>query len=296
MQQVAFLGLGTMGAAMALNINNAGFPLIVYNRTSAKAEALVRVSDTIRQAETPYQAVRQADVIISMVGNDQASRQIWLGDDGALAGAKPDAVLIESSTLSLAWVRELAALATARKLALLDAPVTGSKAAAETGQIGLFVGGDETAFHIVQPVLQAMSQWQRHLGTNGAGAIMKLVINLIIGIHIEALAEGVYLAEQAGLDMEQVVPLLANGGVGSPVVKMKIGPMVQREYTPHFALRWLHKDLTYALRLADELHTPMPAVATVREIYRMAGNLGVDEADFSAVIETLRQSGREVEQ
>ena len=123
---------------------------------------------------------------------------------------------------------------------------------------------------------------------------MKLVINLIIGLQAEALAEGLNLAEAAGLDMEQVVPLLANGGVGSPVVKMKIGPMVHRQYTPHFALRWLHKDLTYALRLADEVNTPMPSLATAREVYRLAGNLGLDEADFSAVIEALRQSDQKV--
>src|SRR5258708_5091064 len=138
MQQVAFLGLGTMGTAMARNISKAGFPLTVYNRTPAKAEALV--TSGIRRAETPREATRQADVIISMVGNNQASQQIWLGEDGALAGAKAESVLIECSTLSVAWVRRLAELAAARELAFLDAQVTGSKPAAEARQIGLFVG------------------------------------------------------------------------------------------------------------------------------------------------------------
>jgi 3-hydroxyisobutyrate dehydrogenase len=288
MQQIAFLGLGTMGTAMARNISKAGFPLIVYNRTRAKAEALA--TSEIRLAQTPREAAQQSDVIISMVGNDQASQQIWLGEEGALDGARPNAVLIECSTLSLAWVRQLAELAASRHLAFLDSPVTGSLPAAQAGHIGLFVGGNAAAFQRVQPVLQAMSQFQSHLGASGAGAKMKLVINLIIGLQAEALAEGLNLAAAAGLNMEQVVALLANGGVGSPVVKMKIEPMVQRQYTPHFALRWLHKDLTYALRLADEVNMPMPALATVREIYRLAGNLGLDEADFSAVIEALRQS------
>lgn len=272
---------------MVGNLSKAGFGLTVYNRTSAKAEALV--TSGIEQAKTPYEAARQADVIISIVGNDQASEQIWLGEEGALTGAKPETVLIECSTLSLAWVRRLSELAAMRELALLDAPVTGSKAAAEAGQLGFFVGGDAAAFRTARPVFQAMSQFQSHLGASGAGAKMKLVINLIIGLQVEALAEGLHLAEQAGLDLEQVLPLLANGGAGSPVVKMKIGPMVEREYPSLFALCWLHKDLTYALRLADELNTPLPGVAMAREIYRMAGNLGFEEADFSAVIEALRQ-------
>ncbi len=290
MQQVAFLGLGGMGTAMARNLRKAGFPLTVYNRTPARAEALA--VEGIARADTPCEAARKAEVIISMVGNDQASQQVWLGQDGALAGARPGAVLIECSTLSLAWVRELAALAATRNLAFLDAPVTGSKPAAEARQIGLFVGGDAAVMQQVQPVLAAMSQFQSHMGESGAGTKMKLVINLIIGLHAEALAEGLNLAEQAGLDMEQVIPLLANGGVGSPVVKMKIEPMVRRQYQSLFALRWLHKDLTYALRFADELNLPMPALATAREIYRLAGNLGLNDADFSAVIEVLRQSER----
>ena len=293
MQRIAFLGLGGMGTAMARNLSKAGFPLVVYNRTPAKAEALV--AEGIQRAETPREAVREAEVIISMVGNDQASQQIWLGDDGALAGARHGAVLIECSTLSLAWVRELAEQAATHDLAFLDAPVTGSKPAAEARQIGLFVGGDRAVMQQVQPVLAAMSQFQSYMGVSGAGTKMKLVINLIIGLHAEALAEGLNLAEQAGLDMEQVMPLLANGGVGSPIVKMKVGPMIQRQYQPLFALRWLHKDLTYALRFADELNLPMPALATAREVYRLAGNLGLDEADFSAVIEALRQSRKNID-
>jgi 3-hydroxyisobutyrate dehydrogenase len=288
MQQVAFLGLGTMGSAMARNINKAGFPLTVYNRTPAKAEAL-SISG-IDRSQTAREAVRRADVIISMVADDSASQQIWLGEDGALAGARPEAVLIECSTLSIAWVRQLNELTASRKLAFLDAPVAGSKTAAEARQIGMFVGGDATAFRQVQPILQAMSQFQCHLGASGAGTKMKLVIQLILGLQIEALAEGLNLAEEAGLNLEQIVSLLANGAVGSPIVKMKIEPMAHREYSPLFALRGIHKDLTYALRLADELKASLPTGATAREVYRLAGNLGFDDADFSAVIEVLRQS------
>lgn len=140
MQNIAFLGLGTMGSGMALNLLKAGFSLRVYDRTSARAEALI--AQGARLSATPHEAAEEADVIISMVSDDQASRAIWLGEQGALSAARRGSVLIECSSLSLAWILELGEQAQARHLTLLDAPVTGSKAAAEGGQLGMFVGGN----------------------------------------------------------------------------------------------------------------------------------------------------------
>src|ERR1044071_544508 len=143
MQKVAFLGLGIMGAGMANNLFKAGFPLTVWNRTRVKADAFA--NQGIRVADTPRQAANDADVIISMVGDDSASREVWLGDDGALTGAKPGAILIESSTLSPEWIRELADLVQKKGHQLLDAPVTGSKSAAAEGSLRMLVGGDSSA-------------------------------------------------------------------------------------------------------------------------------------------------------
>jgi 3-hydroxyisobutyrate dehydrogenase len=288
MQTVALLGLGVMGSGMAQNLLKAGFSLTVYNRTPAKAEPLA--AKGARVAETPKGAVSTAQVILSMVGDDTASRAMWLGENGALAGAKPDTVLVECSTLSLDWVRELAGHAASHNLAFLDSPVTGSKDAAEAGELRLLVGGDAAVLERVRPVLEAVSRRIDLFGPTGSGALIKLINNLMGGVQAVVLAEGLALAERAGLDMEQVVSFIINGAPGSPIVKGKAGRMAARDYADtQFALKWMHKDTTYALRAADEFGVPMPTVAVAHEVYRMARNLGLGEADFAAVIETLRR-------
>jgi len=158
--RVAVLGLGLMGYGMANNLLRAGFPLTVYNRSRDKAAPLAAAGATV--AETPRQAAEGADVVVSMVADDTASRAVWLGETGALAGARDGALLIECSTLSTAWVRELAGLASAKGCPLLDAPVTGSQPQAEAGELGFFVGGDAEALRQVEPVLKAMGQRINH--------------------------------------------------------------------------------------------------------------------------------------
>jgi 3-hydroxyisobutyrate dehydrogenase len=288
MQTVALLGLGVMGTGMGQNLLKAGFPLIVYNRTRVKAAPLAALGARI--ADTPKEAASNAQVVLSMVGDDTASRAIWLGEDGALAGAQPGAIAIECSTLSLEWVRELTSLAVRRNLAFLDSPVTGSKDAAEAGELRLLVGGDAAVLEQARPVLEAVSRRLDLFGPNGSGALAKLINNLMGAVQVVVLAEGLALAERAGLDMEQVLSLIINGAPGSPIVKGKAARMANSDYDDtQFALRWMHKDATYALRAADEFGAPMPTLAAAREIYRMARNLGLDEADFAAVIEALRQ-------
>jgi 3-hydroxyisobutyrate dehydrogenase len=289
METVALLGLGVMGAGMGQNLLKAGFRLTVYNRTREKAAALA--ANGARVAETPQDAVRDAQVIVSMVGDDTASQAVWLGENGALAGAQPGAIAIECSTLSLAWVRELAGLAAGRDLRFLDSPVTGSKDAAEAGELRLLVGGDADVLERARPVLEAVSRRIDLYGPTGSGALVKLINNLMGGVQAVVLAEGLALAERAGLDMEQVLSLIINGAPGSPLVKGKAARMVGRDYADtQFALKWMHKDATYALRAADELGAPMPTLAVAREVYRLARNLGYGDSDFASVIEAVRQS------
>lgn len=286
MQRVAVLGLGLMGSGMAHNLLRAGFPVTVYNRTPEKAQPLV--ASGARQAATAREAAQAAEVLIAMVADDHGSRAIWLGDDGALAGMPPGATLIESSTLTPSWVRELAALAQARGGAFLDAPVRGSKPQAESGELNFLVGGDAATLEQVRPVLEAMGRRIDHLGAVGSGATMKLINNLMSGVQIAALAEGLVLAEQAGLDMQQVVPLLINGAPGSPIVKGKAARIVARDYTTEFALRWMHKDLSYALDEAADHAVALPTVAAARELYQLALAHGHGDEDFPAVAEALR--------
>ena len=294
MLNVAVLGLGTMGEGIARNVLKAGFPLTVYNRTRARAEALAPLGAVV--AGTPREAAETADVVIAMVADDSASRAVWLGPDGALGAASNGAVLVECGTLSLDWVRELAGRSSARGVSFLDSPVTGSRAQAAEGQLGLFVGGEPEALAKARPVLESISQSIAHLGPNGAGALMKLINNMLGAVQAASLAEGLVLAERAGLDVAQVARLLANGAPGSGMVKRKAGLMVAQDYADaQFALRLMRKDVTYALRAADEYGVNTPTAAIAREMYKLAENLGFGGADHAAVAESYRVSARKPE-
>ncbi len=285
-ERVALMGLGLMGNGMAQNLLRGGFPLTVYNRTRDK----VRAAETAgaRVAESPLQAAQQADVIISMVSDDAASRAVWLGRDGALEGARSGALLIESSTLTPKWVRELGQIASTRQITLLDAPVTGSKPQAEAGELTFFVGGDPAALERARPVLKAMGHTIYHLGPTGSGATMKLVNNSLSAVEIAALGEVFALAEHGGLDVKQVADILSNGVPGSPVIRWRSPMILSHQYETRFALRLMHKDLSYALDEAAQLSVPLPTVAVAREIYRLAMVRGLGELDFSAVTEALK--------
>ena len=284
--RVAFNGLGLMGEPMARNLLRAGHELAVWNRSPGKAAALVAAG--ARLAATPREAAENAEVVFAMVSDDEASRSVWLGEDGALSGAAAGAVLVECSTLSLEWVRELLRLARERGLDLLDSPVTGSTDAAAAGSLGLLVGGEPGTLVRARPALEAVSGRITHLGPSGSGAAMKLVNNLNVAVQALALAESLAFAERAGLPRDTVIELLSTGSVASPIVKGKGPLMASRDYSVRFALKWMHKDLVYALAAANEHGSAMPVVAAARETYRLARNRGHGDEDFAAVIELLR--------
>ena len=292
MQRIAVLGLGIMGGGIAHNLLKAGYPLTVYNRTKQKAQPLIDAGAT--WAASPSAAAQDADIVISVVGDDAASRGIWLGDGstsspGALTSMKQGAVALECTTLSVGWVRELAAQAQTRGVRFVDAPMAGSKAAAAAGQLTLFVGASAELFEELRPVIAAFATTVIHFGPTGAGAMYKLINNMIAATHATALAEGIAMAEKAGLDMSTVLKAITSGAVASPIVKMKAQQMVERNHTDtNFALRWMHKDLTYALRAADELGVPLPDAALAHELLRMAMQRGWADQDFAVVAEVVR--------
>jgi 3-hydroxyisobutyrate dehydrogenase len=286
MAQIAFCGLGIMGSGMARNLLKAGHDVAVYNRTPHKAAALIALG--ARAADTPYMAAQNADYIVSMVADDSASRAIWLGEQGALAAARRGTLFIESSTLSPGWVQELAQHAMARNCELLDAPVTGSRAQAEGGELVFLVGGTQEAFERAQQLLNTMGKTIHHFGSSGSGAMMKLINNLVASVQIVALAEGLALAEQSGLELHQVGEFLMQGPPGSPLVKRKMPALLQRDYSPSFSLQWMHKDLSYGLAEAAQRNIPMPTVAAARELARMAMARGWSEQDYTVLYELLR--------
>jgi 3-hydroxyisobutyrate dehydrogenase len=283
---VALLGLGTMGNGMAQNLLKAGFPLTVYNRTASKAEALSEMG--ARVARTPAEAAKGVQMVISMLADDQASRDAWLGSQGAVGTAEPGTLLIESSTVSPDWIAELGAAATARGLHLLDAPVTGSRMQAAGGQLSFLVGGSREALARATPIFAAMGKETIHLGPLGSGAKLKLVNNFLCGVQVASLAEGIAWLERSGLDREKSLAFLKSGAPGSPLVAGLSARMTARDYTVHFLLRLMSKDLQYAHDAASAAGVDLTTAANARALFEQAIAQGHAEQDMSAVIEPLR--------
>jgi 3-hydroxyisobutyrate dehydrogenase len=283
---VAVLGLGIMGSHMAARLAAAGFPLAVYNRNPAKAAALRAAG--ARVAASPAEAAAGAQFILSMLADDDAARAVWLGERGALEGAGAGSVLIESSTITVDWIRELAAAAQAKGLDLLDAPVTGSKVHAAAGELNFLVGGSAAALERARPVLAAMSKTITHLGPAGSGSRMKLINNFLCGVHVASLAEAVALIEKSGIDRTKAVEVLCNGAPGSPMVKMLSPRMTSRDYTPNFLLKLMAKDLRYAQREAGNNGLSLATAAAALGLFEQAVAKGHGERDMAAVVEPLR--------
>lgn len=284
---LAILGLGTMGAGMAANLLKAGFRLSVFNRTAAKAQALT--SSGARFAATPAEAAKGASIIISMLSDDAASRDVWLGKNGALEAAERGAVLIESSTVTPAWISELAGLAAKLGLDLLDAPVTGSRIQAEAGQLSFLVGGNEAALGKAVSALKAMSKEIVHLGPVGSGAKMKLINNFLCGVQVASLAEGLTWIERSGLDRDKALAVLKAGAPGSPLLTAISTRMVNQAYTVNFLLKLMKKDLLYAQNEAAHCDVDLKTAEVARSLFEIAIAQGFGDDDMSSVIEPLRK-------
>jgi 3-hydroxyisobutyrate dehydrogenase len=286
--RVAILGLGLMGTGMAGRVLTAGFPLAVYNRNPEKTAPFAKAGAYV--ARTPRDAAARADIIMSILADDNASRAVWLDKgSGALAGAAPGTWLVESSTASVQWIHELAEAARKHECELLDAPVTGSKPQAAAGELLFLVGGSAEALAAVRPVLAVMSRDVMHLGPTGSGATLKLVNNFLCGVQAASIAEALALVIASGLDREKSVAILAAGAPGSPLLKVITARAAANDLTPNFVLRLMAKDLTYAreegVRHGIAMNTATPAIAD----FEKAIAAGYGEKDFSAIIPALQK-------
>jgi len=286
-ENMAILGLGTMGTGMATNLLKAGFSLSVYNRTAAKAQALIGAG--ARFASTPAEAAKDASAIISMLADDAASREVWLGKDGALDAVREGAILIESSTVSPGWVAEFARLAEQHGAELLDAPVTGSRTQAEAGQLSFLVGGKDTALAAATPVLKAMSKEIVHLGPVGSGAKMKLINNFLCGVQVASLAEGLAWIERSGLDRDKALSVLKAGAPGSPLLAAISARMANQTYTVNFLLKLMTKDLLYAQNEAAQCDVDLKTAEVARSLFETAIEQGFGDKDMASVIEPMRK-------
>jgi 3-hydroxyisobutyrate dehydrogenase len=288
MARVAFIGTGIMGSEMARRLLAAGNELRVYNRTAAKARALVGAGAV--PAASPAAAAEDAEFIVSMVADDRASRLVWLGPDGVLAGRpRAGAVAIESATLSRRWVTELAAAVSAAGLGFIDCPVTGGPDGARAGALTLLVGAHPEALEAARGMLSAYAREIIRFGPPGAGTAYKLMVNLMGAVQAVALAEGLLLAERAGLDLGLTGAALTKGAVASPLLKYLCDRMVSGNHDEvYFAARWRHKDAAYALELAAEVGHEMALSAAAAEVFEEATRSGLGERNSSIVFEMLR--------
>jgi 3-hydroxyisobutyrate dehydrogenase len=291
MTRIAFIGLGRMGLGMAGRLLDAGHELTVFNRTADKAEGLVR--DGARLAASPREAADQAEAVFVMVSDDAASRATWTGADGVLeASLAPGAFAVECSTLSHDWLLELAALSREKGLRFLDSPVTGLPAAAAAGELTLLIGADDIDLSDAELLLRPLASQWLHFGPIGAGTAYKLIINLMGAVQIAGAAEGMALAERAGLDLDQVAHAIATGQAASPQVVRNSRRMADGDHADNvvFSGRLRHKDVVYGVRLARQLRLGAPFGEVALDGLDRLLNSGLGDQNESSIIEVARSA------
>lgn len=287
---VGFAGIGRMGLPMARNLLSAGVPVQVFNRHPERCQPLVEAGALA--VSSPERLAAACEVVITMVADADAAREVIAGPGGVLKGAGPGSIVVEMSTIGPAAARELAAAAARQEVALLDAPVSGSVSTAEAGELTTMVGGEVEAFERVRPTLAAMTRAQFHLGPSGAGAAMKLALNLLVASTAHALSEALVLAESAGVAPEDAYEVVMASAVSSPFVRYKRDAYLSPARTPAaFSLQLMDKDLELAEALAAESHLPLLAAAAAREAVARAEELVGGDADIAELAEALRRIG-----
>ncbi|MEO1296033.1 MAG: NAD(P)-dependent oxidoreductase [Cyanobacteria bacterium J06636_16] len=282
MKRIAVLGTGAMGSRVARNLLKANYPVIVYNRTVARAQFLLALGATY--AATPREAAEQADVVISMVTQDEASRAVWLAPGvGAVAGLDKNTIAIESSTLTVDWTKELGAAITTRGAAFLDAPVVGSRPQAEASKLIYLVGGKPEALIQVEACLQA-SGTVYPVGAVGEGMTMKLAVNALFGIQVAALAEILGMLNGQGIALDKALSCLNELPIMSPAARGAAGLMMQNNHSPLFPIELVTKDFRYAVQTVPRGEVVMPATAAIREVYQTAIAQGYGSDNMTAVM------------
>lgn len=291
---VAFVGLGTMGAPMALNLLKAGHAVTVHNRTREKEQPLVEAGAIT--SPTPQSAAANADIIITCVSDTPDVEAVILGgsgtgDSGVIHGAQSGALVIDMSTISPSATRSIAAQLAEKGIHMLDAPVSGGSEGAQKGTLSIMIGGDAEDVEKAKPVLSAMGSTITHVGPIGAGQTTKAINQIIVAGTYWSVAEGMALGLKAGLDMEKVVQAVGSGAAGSWGLTNRSGNMIDNQYPLGFRVRLHQKDLEIALEAARELGLPLPMAAYVEQVETGLMAQGYGDEDISAMARVVRQMG-----
>jgi 3-hydroxyisobutyrate dehydrogenase-like beta-hydroxyacid dehydrogenase len=288
--RLGFIGLGAMGSRMAGRLLAAGSDLTVYNRNRERARSLE--ARGARVAATPRDLAAGADIIISSLADDAAVENVMMGAEGALAAARSGAIVLEMSTVSPETPRKLYAEACRTRIQFLDAPVSGSTPQAEQGQLVIFVGGEEAVYNQCRPILGVLGKASFYLGPSGSGATMKLCVNALLGLGVQALAESIALGLKSGLDRVRLLDALAETAVLSASQKSKLENARTGVYPATFALSLMYKDFGLIMDTARELSVPMPITSAAQQVcaieHGQQSAAGHDE-DFSSVIRAMEQ-------
>lgn len=285
-EPVAFLGLGIMGSRMAANLRRAGFEVVAWNRTRARAEELAAEHGAI-VADTPADAAARAAVVISMVVDAPDVEQVLLGPGGAAEGAADGALFVDMSTIAPTAATGIAERLAARRIAFLDAPVTGSKPKAEDGTLTIMCGGDAADFERARPLFEAMGRLVLHVGPQGHGQAIKLLNNTVAAVNTAVLAQAIHAGRAAGVDLDRLVEVMQAGSGGSAVLDLKAAPIIARDYEPPlFKLDHMLKDVRHCLAAARDAGAPIGLAEAAEQLYAAASEAGLGEADFAAVAET----------
>ena len=281
---IGFIGMGHMGSHMVPRLMSAGYHLTVYDRTKEKAQAIAGAT----VAETPEAAAAHSDIVISIVTNDPALEEVMFGPDGVLAGTHAGSVIIDMSTVSPHTSRRLFQAAREKGVAMIDAAVSGSVPQVEQGSLVIFVGGEQETYQQCKPILDILGQSSFYMGPSGMGTTMKLVVNTLLGLGMQALAEAIALGEKAGVEKGLLLDVLGQTTVLTPGQKSKLENVKREEYPTNFALSLMHKDFSLVLSQAYDLSVSMPATAVAQQMYTAAMAKGRD-ADFSLMIQFMEE-------
>jgi 3-hydroxyisobutyrate dehydrogenase len=269
MSRIAVLGIGAMGSRMAVALLKAGHEIAVWNRSADRTVPLIEAG--ARAADTPRDAVEKAEFVICMVRDDDASRYVWLDPEaGAIASLSRNTIAIESSTITVAWARELATHCHRQGVAFLDAPVAGSRPQADAAQLIYFVGGDAETVMKAEPILKTMGNAVHHAGPSGSGAAIKLAVNALYGVQVAAMGELLGLMQRCGVDEAKAVEILSSTPVCSLAAKVAIGAMLTRNFAPLFPIELVEKDFGYVLDTAKLNGAQVPMARTGRQVFAEA--------------------------
>lgn len=283
MKKIGFIGLGTMGLPMAANLLRKGYRLTVYNRTVEKTEPLVRLGADV--AASMAEAASESDILITMLSNDTAIRQAFYDPDGIMEGLRPGMTVIDCSTVSPHMSKTLHAELAEHSVDFLDAPVTGSKPAAEDGTLLFMVGGDAEVAAEHTELFQAMGNRVIYLGPSGSGSYAKLAHNTIVGINAIGFVEGMALAAKANIDLEKFQEIVLSGGAASKQAQLKGPKILSRNFDTQFSMQLMHKDLRLAGQLTDQLQVTAPLLHLAKNVFEMGLCKGLGEQDLCAIVQ-----------